>query len=159
MSSQHFNPHICTYIHIQTLTTTWHPHLLNELTSLRHFPIHSPYILSKKINTTKDNLKSIFFKVRPGLATDCPKVSTLTDLRPMVKWDHLRRRDIPRDKPGYFVKQESSFHRNRSVLSWIGLSDLLSSCSGRLQIFQTSRDRSLYKAVWSALTKGGIKGK
>lgn len=69
MSSQHFNPHICTYVHIQTLTTTWHPHLLNELTVY----VTSPYILSKKINTTIDNLKSIFFKVRPGLATDCPK--------------------------------------------------------------------------------------
>lgn len=153
MSSQHFNPHICTYIHIQTLTTTWHPHLLNELTSLRHFPIHSPYILSKKINTTKDNLKSIFFKVRPGLSTDCPKHTHRSPSNGEERPSALKRHSAR--QTGIFC-QAGIFFPSESVGS---LMDRLSSCSGRLQIFQTSRDRSLYKAVWSALTKGGIKGK
>lgn len=83
----------------------------------------------------------------------CPlTVWTLTYHRPIVCGNPLWRRHSTRDKPGEFPYQEYPIHWKQSK-SWGRL------CTPSLfrpfTDFQTSRDWSLYKAVWSALYRKG----
>ena len=110
---------------------------------------HVAYIYTLKIKITRqrDHEENWWYAVR------CPlTIWTLTYHRPIVYGHPLWRRHSIRDKPGEFPYQEYPIHWKQSK-SWGRL------CTPSLfrpfTDFQTSRDWSLYKAVWSALYRKG----
>lgn len=97
--------YICTYTNPDNNMTPSFIKRTYKSTSLPHT------FSAKKINTTIDNLKSIFFKVRPGLATDCPKHTHRSpsngEVRPSALKRHSARQTGIFCQAGIFFPSES----------------------------------------------------